>query len=597
VRKLFGFVTAFALLCGVSFATRGDYRDLTTQQALNRMLNGLPNEYTTQQALNKLSADASKRDSLVTLLSWQWDDALDTLWAGAYMDTFQAHNQPFSVGVIAWQALHGDTTQDNDGVADEYLSVSKLRALRDRRITNERGVTSKLCAFLGHGWYPNTELWQAEGTAMSRGEYTSMTPYEQDVERCFLAIRDTIGLPEPRGWVSPNSAAFPRYNEIIGRFFDYQITSGQTSTGTSTTDLRWNYEMEPYYLAGFPRCSAYPGLTGNPYEIYYPLNEGLTWTELESKILDAVSLRGSWIIFVGHNPGVLATSTGKSMEFILDFVDSLVTAGTMRVVTADEGYQLSFETPVAATANWIWPNLEDNDGDGQPDYLDTNFDRFNIGNGIGNFAINGTRDSVWSGDGTRDDHGVYGNGYAAIGDGPGYVWGDVQNLTDSHASARWFKGRDITFFVPAGFHGKRVQFDFYAQVDQAVEDVSSVALSSSDSIGVTFSAWRNGYGNPQGSSPEMTSMATTTNNAFAWGTDLSFRFYSVDTSPPVGNFSTFTPGDTVGGDWVHVQGMWTCPDWAQYLGISLVKDSRFDAGSVRISGLSLTAFPRDMNKW
>lgn len=513
-----------------------------------------------------------KRDSMVTMLSWQWDDGLRALIDSGYVDSFQVHNQPFSWGIIAWKALRGDTS-------GTYTSAERLRTLRNRKITNEQGVETNLISFLGHGYGQDTmqvsplvrakDLWNVDASLyrMPQGKWSALNWYEFDAHNCYLALKDTIfgGSYVPRGWVSPNSSAFRSYTTSISKYFDYQITSGQTASGHS---IRFSYQLFPYRLDNglFPRVSGYPGDNISKYDIYYPLSESLGWAQFQERLTEAIAIKGSWIVFVGHNPATLVASTGKDFGTILSYVDSLVSIGKLRVVHADEGFDLSYNSTISPGANLIYPNLDDNDLDGKPDMVEASYATF-------------YPESVYV-EGGGDNHGIFGNGYFTLD------WGQAgydQDVSFTDPPTWWYNVRDFQWRLPAGpFRGKRIYFEMQVQIDPSIEDVATTPLSSSDSIGVVFEGMSELRPSLQGGSEDPGGYGLFQGITNLRTIDLNYRYnktiqYGLDVA------ATFEADDTVGGSWMYYYAVWDVPQHCDYVFINIVKDSRFDSGSVRIT--------------
>ncbi|MCH7549889.1 MAG: hypothetical protein IH969_10200, partial [Candidatus Krumholzibacteriota bacterium] len=209
----------------------------------------IPQQFTVTNTL--VPAKNIYRDSLVTVFSWTWDDALDTLLTGGYVDSFQTHNQPFSVSIIAWKPLHGDTTNNEDGLSNEYLSVSDLQNMEKRTITDEQGNTRFLVSWNGHGYgaddlnigggftVSGQDLWRADTVTtdsrrMRDGKFTNASTASKFLVKGKDAYVGDHALHHTNTW-----ASWGRLDELI--------KEGKTlipyETGYVDADTYWNDYM------------------------------------------------------------------------------------------------------------------------------------------------------------------------------------------------------------------------------------------------------------------------------------------------------------------------------------------------------------------
>jgi hypothetical protein len=589
--RYFVFGVLFAAVCVTSMA-QTNLRRWSTQEAANKLAKAKPRQYSTQEALNLLANEPAMRDTLVTLFTWVMDDGDSNLWS--WRDSFETYNQEITVSVLTYNSLYG--------VAG-YLTPAQLRTLE-----SDYGWDMQ-----GHGWAPSLDqggpsfsagLWRASGVsdsirAMHRGE-VSYADYLRDAQRCYAAF-DTLGLKAPRGWSGPNYStthAYKRALAIAGFEYGFQPDGNATGeTGGGTQD-RYNWLSEIYFAnsAKIRGLAAYPNVLPPRYEIPQTTGDASTVTTFRTAVWDAIAMKGSWITHVGHSPADFSGSFGT----VLKFVDSLQTLGLIRVVTAREGFDLMWNTPIGESANFLYPNFTDHNSDDIIDGMDGTRDLIDIGNGTSDYSIPGTRDSVYhSLNCANCNHGVMGQGYASMANGPGYTNPDFKGANEADAQAEWWKSSDVMWILPNAFRGKTVIFECWVQIDPDIEDVDGTALSDADSMGVTFYALMESEWNTRGVT---SSKWYTTTNRPAFGTAAEQDMATLSFDPRnnqtyMGNFQTIEPGDTVGGDWQHIYGSWAVPSHAHYLAVCIVKDSRFDALSVRISNPSISIAERRQDHW
>jgi len=563
----------FALVAGVgalSLSSTIDMHRYSSQHALNKMLNERPTEYTLQEALNIIAQTPAERDTLVTLFTWIFDDGSKNLWnATAWADSFTAYDQVATVSVIAHNALYGDTTNTT-------LSPARLRALEARGWDIQ-----------GHGYTHGDSLWASSGAyAMCQGQ-TNRTQYMREWTRCMAAF-DTLGLRPPRGfswpWSGGNQIA---KEEATKAGFDYGFASAQTATN----GIRYCYPVEVERIFGSRYIAAYPGILPDRYEIGQCIGDANNYSTFRASVRRGIKARGSWIVYIGHSPQAWESTTGHQFEEALGFIDSLRTLGLLRVVTAREGYELMFETPIGPSANFMYPNLPDVDADNQPDFVNSVRDSMEIGLGANTFTSAGTRDSVFV-SASRPNHGVMGCGYILTANNGYYEKGDVAGYTSAGKQyTQSYYSRDFQFRFPNAWRGRRVTFEFWAQVDMRRH---RAALTTADTIGVTFEARREGTWGRYGTT-SLPQAVQSTDEAGGYATNVSGAdyIYWAASSAQLGwpSHSTFAATDTVGGTWKHVQGTWVVPPWADYLFVNIVQDSGFKNKAVRLSNFSITRQP------
>jgi hypothetical protein len=540
------------------------------------------------------------RDSLVTILTWVIDDAQRKLWDGTtnWVDSFAVYNQVGTFSVIAWVALHGDTSS-----ATGVMSPDKLRASTARGWDCQGHGYAPAFDQSGPSWQPN--IWRASGTpdtirAMHRGE-VNYQDYLRDAQRCYAAF-DTLQLPPPRGWSSPNYSTtniYKRALATVGYEFGFQPEGNATGETGGGTQYRYNFLSEVYFACQIKirGIAAYPNVLPPRYEIQQSISEDDSEAEIRQAIWDGVANKGSWITFIMHSPQAFETANpGENFEDILAFVDSMQTIGLIRVMTAKDAYDLFWNTPISEAANFVYPNFPDYNSDGILDMMDQTRDRVDFGNGLNNYSTPGTRDSVFHNlNCTAKNHGVMGQGYTVMYNGPSATWSNWNGSSAPHAY--WWENADIRYELPNAFRGKTIVCEFWAQIDPAIEDVSGTPLSGADSIGVVFYASAEKNWNYRGvTSARFQDVVTNDFSSSALQKEAWISFSSWATTY-YGNFQTFEPADTVGGDWQHVYGTWRVPEDTDYVYICPIKDSRFDAGSVRISNFSISLAERNQGNW
>jgi hypothetical protein len=556
-----GFI--FALVAGLAWQSHSaNLTNYTPQYCLNKLLGAKPTEYTMQQALNVILTKPAERDTLVTLFTWMWDDGSKNMWdATAWVDSFAAYNQVGTISVIGYAALHADT-------ATTRLSPARLRALEARGWDLQ-----------GHGYTHGDSLWAASGAyAMCRGQ-TNRKQYMREWTRCMAAF-DTLGLRTPRGFSWPNSGG----NEVSGEEaakagFDY----GFASSVTATNGTRYCYAPEIEKLLGHWYLAAYPGILPNRYEIGQSVGDATSFGIFRSTVWEGIKARGSWIVYIGHSPQGWETSNpAHGFEEALGFIDSLRTLGLIQVVTAREGYELMFETPIGPYANFMYPNLPDYDADNQLDFTDTARDSIQIGLGANVFTSRGTLDSVFVST-SRPNHGVMGCGYATTAANGVYSLTDLNGATTGNP----FYGRDLQFKFLNFAPGQLVTFEFWCQVDTTIQHAMP---SASDTVGVTFEAWEEAVYGVYGGSPVPLSYSRVSLGSTA-GKSMAASFDYILSSPSTNYWpqpQRLSATDIVGGTWKHVQGRWTVPPWAHYIYVNIVQDKNLKTNALRISNLSIT---------
>lgn len=565
----------FALVAGMALLSHTASTTYTVQEALNRLIGAKPHEYTTQGALNVILTKPAERDTLVTLFTWIFDDGSKNMWdATAWVDSFAAYNQVGTISVIAYNALHADTTNTT-------LSPARLRALEARGWDIQ-----------GHGYSHGDSLWAGSGAYAMCGGQTNRTQYMREWTRCVAAF-DTMGLTTPRGfswpWSGGNQVA---KEEAIKAGFDYGFASPQTATN----GVRYCYSTELERIFGSRYIAAYPGVLPDRYEIGQCVGDANSYTAFKSTVRLGLRARGSWIVYIGHSPQgwetqyhpAHLTGFGKCLKY----VDSLQTLGLIQVVTAREGYELMFETPIGPAANFMYPNLPDMDGDNQPDFVETSRDSMEIGLGANTFTSAGTRDSVFI-SASRPNHGVMGCGYIMTAQNGKYNRTDLAGYysTSGGPNVRPYYGRDFQFRYANFAAGKAVKFEFWCQVDTTRQHAMP---NASDTVAVTFEAWDELIPNRYGATgmkrtPDM-EIENASLQANGW---VSYYYvYESDTTAAAWtNYSVLSHLDIVGNDWLHVQGTFNVPFWARYLFVNVVQDSRLKNKALRLSNFSITRQP------
>jgi len=521
------------------------------------------------------TAATEERDTLVTLLSIIYDDGAKNLWnATAWVDSFAAYGIVGTISVIAHNALYGDTTNTT-------LSPARLRALEARGWDIQ-----------GHGYTHGDSLWASSGAyAMCEGQ-TNRTQYMREWTRCMAAF-DTLGLRTPRGfswpWSGGNQVA---KEEAIKAGFDYGFASPQTATN----GIRYCYNTELERVFGSRYIAAYPGLLPDRYEIGQCIGDANTLAEDQSTIKRGLKARGSWIVYIGHSPQSWeTTNAGHGFGEFLRYVVSLRDQGLLRIVTAREGYELMFETPVGPAANYMYPNLPDMDGDNQPDFVDTARDSIEIGLGANTFTSAGTRDSVFV-SASRPNHGVMGCGYIMTAQNGKYNRTDLKGYTSATGGSHVYPwmGRDFQLKHVNFAEGKTMVVEFWCQVDTTIQHALP---STSDTVAVTFEAWDENIPNRYGASGSRKVPDAEAENADLQANGWVSYLYLQDmegSSPGAGwtNYSVFSSVHIVGNDWLHVQATWDIPEWAHYVNINIVQDSSFKNKALWLSNFFVGARSR-----
>jgi hypothetical protein len=407
--KLFALIVAFFVLGTMLQAQR-----LTIQAPDNAV------------TIPSTAVTITERDTLVGLFTFVWDDGYKDVFDS--IAVFDAFGFDCSIALTPYQILHGDTTN--------LLTADKVRYLYNRGWDiGSQGYGNNLGA-----------LFNDDTSLLFTGQYTSLDTFEYALEHAVTAITDTLGLPAPRFWGPPSSGTWAQLTPLIAKYYEFGMCTRNTATGTSTNSRRQNAEYTLYALPSFD------------------ITDGLYLAG------NAVKTKG-WTMGIMHRPSTLATSTGESFTTICTFLDSLVDLGLLRVVTASQGYDLMYRTPVSAAANYMWSNFEDHDSDGIPDFF------------VSTDSVSIHADSIYGTAAVNYGHG--GNGYMTldwncpdtyIGHGafPSYFGGN--NYSWHARMAEW------VFPVPAGGR-KTAKVEFFAQIDTTLH-----TIAETESIGVIFAA-------------------------------------------------------------------------------------------------------------
>lgn len=596
---LFGviFTMTWVLLTGVNRNTLtptelNNLRQYSTQEALNLVIDAKRHEFSTQEAANLLISEAAVRDTIVSLVTLVMDDGSDSIWT--YADTMSQYGMVATVSVSPFEILHGDTIND-DSTSPEYMSMHMLQALENRGWDIQ-----------GHGYTADsiatnfqTGDWTATPTAnMVRGQVNSLDWYESDAAACFAAF-DTMGLRSPRGWSAPLLSTFVGYARMIERAgFDYACVyengfSGNARSRNATIPGIGRYNTK------YNRLSAYPYLVPSRWEIPQPYATSNTEVGFRTQVINCAAVKGSWLVFGGHGQKDFNIDWSVSRAFA--FLDSMQDAGRIRIVTLKEGFELMYETPASETANFMFSNFDDVDGDGKPEFLCTSNgtafrDNANVGFGAHTWASGGGRgtlDSTWSGDTTRTNHGVMGDGYLKL------AWGgegdtlDLAGFDGGDGNWKSYQAWELGFRHMAFARGATMRVEFWAQVDPSIQtDIRSTPLGTGDTIGVWIGCYGELTPHAYGSSDAPfqpvavardQSSGTTGHSS---GRPLYVSSYAHQLARTPGNYMTFTARDTTGGEWAHFCGDFHIPSWAIYIDWAIWKDSSFLDNAVRISHLT-----------
>jgi hypothetical protein len=540
------------------------------------------------------------RDTLTTVFTWIIDDGEAGLWNNAgdvWVDSFKVYNQVATVSVIGWNAL-----QASSGDSTSYLADYKLRALVNRGWEMQ-----------GHGYSPGRDasgaapgtkgLWRSNGVAdtveaMHRGEVLPVD-YDRDARLCRQSLI-MMGLPPPRGWSSPNYSTTQVYKEALAKNkFDFGFQPDGNATGQSGggSQDRYNWLTEVYFsdATKIRGIAAYPNVLPPRYEIQQSTGEADSEGAFRQMVWDGIAKRGSWVTCIFHSPQDFEAGPVSQFENLLAFIDSVQTIGLIDVMTASDAFDLFYNTPIGESANFIYPNFPDHNNDGVADGMLNIKDRIDVGLGLATFTSPGTRDSVFhSLNCSAKNHGAMGQGYAAIFNGPtatsANMWGSTVD--------QWFQSLDVTWQLPNAWRGNTIVYECWVQIDPSIEDVDGTPLSGSDSVAVVFYAAKEKKWNQRGVTSDK--YIYVARNDWSSGNADQDNWCSMN--PWTGqtfysNFVTMEPADTVGGDFQHLYGTWVVPTDADYVRACFVKDSRFDAGSVRISNISISLTKRVMSNW
>ena len=499
----------------------------------------------------------NERDTLVGLFSIVWDDGYRSVWDS--IAAFDTYGIDCSVALTTWQILHGDTTN--------YLDANKVRLLHNRGWT-----------FGSQGYNQHTALFEADTSKLFLGTYTSLDPFEVGMLRAVTAITDTIGLPHPRFWSPPGSGTWAKLLPLVAKYHEFGVVPRNTATSIATNARRQNIVWTTHAVQSFSYAdniylAGYPGLCPDEYQIPQGIGENYKWGVtggFREQIFNAVKTKG-WVVAIMHRPSTLATATGQSMTTICAFLDSLQTAGKLRVVTVDEGYDLMYRTPVASSANYIWENFDDNDGDNTPDFI-YRADSLLV-----------YRDSTYGV--ATTNYGYGGNGYIKLN------WSCPRNYQTHATMPAHFGGTKLSWNarfcewvvpVPAG-GTKEARFECFVQIDTTLHTIAHTESIGVMIVGKHDRLWNRwgGSGNP-GPDDMTKAMWAPVTQAY--------------TTP--GNFAIFTLTTTgleyaTGGPWLNLVGSWDIPDDVDYLYISIWKDSSLPRGAVKVSCPSLQWIRRD----
>jgi len=530
---------------------------------------------------NDITVRLAQRDSLISIFTWVFDDGIQAMWDSSTV--FDTYNQPVSIAIISKFQTNGanqDTTT--------YISADKVRALEARG-----------WEIVNHGWSHHMDDFGSDSGAVATGKFEGITSFQDDIVNGFLALRDTIGVAAPRAYSCPYNGTWPNTMRILSQYHDCALAPyTHTSTGGNASASYRQCTDYPIYAAYKTALTAYPGVFQGPYELAQVLNDnpnipsfaGSVWREFRAGVLKGVALRGSWVMYVGHSPVALATNTGQSVATICAFIDSLQTAGKLRVMNMSAAYDLACRTPIGPGANWIYENFDDTDSDGVVDGVDIDAAkrRWDVTVYADSVYADSTGGNAHTGT-ANFGHGGY--GYATLDWDVGGTRSDHFNNTP--AARSWF-GREAEYIMrkPSG-SGWLIKFDVFAQVDPAIDKPNATFhTTNSESLGVCFYGYYERMWNRWGSDKDLVYGDATRIQHSEW---MSNRYNGF---PAPGNFALFEPGDTVGGTWKHLIGTWRVPDDVDWVYVDIWKDSGLLSEAVRISNPNISWIKQDYNdRW
>jgi hypothetical protein len=501
-------------------------------------------------------------------LSLILDDGIESVMSQDSLDIFLhgTSNWRIGLGVIGSRVTSTTDTITGGG----FLSAWDLqRAVEDYGwelgnhiwANNEGGVS----------WFSTSPV-----GAILDGSLTDARVWDM-VRGGYLALRDSLDaitgydFPAPRFFVHPGLVHFPMYRAIVASMHDFSYSGSLWNAGGSRSEV-FALRYQEGFVGGVISATGTVGLHADPHYLSRQIIESTARAGGRASILKLM-YRKEWINVAGHTAELFGSGSDWSLSEIVQFVDSLVTAGRVRIVTPSEGYDIMFKRPKASTVNVVWKNF-----DGAGDEAGNTLPAFVA---VGSEVTFTTRDSIQQ-DGTSiDPHTVANGGWGPLNGYAVMSWDQLGAgfARDGSGTKGPWTRENWVYSVPNESDGNDfIRVEFMAQVDPAVD-----ATPVGDSIGVSFLG-------------TMIKDPEDFVNGAIWSADAGsadpadtkfWRSWSVGTTK-LGNWQTFTNDHVVGTQWMQCVFKWRAPSRPEHIRFNIWKGARTPEDAVWVSNMHVS---------